>query len=572
MIQRLAQLTGLLVGVASPLAAQQLPVKMEFDVRIPMKDGVTLSADVYRPDTAGRFPVILIRTPYDNATAGYIRRGRWWASRGYALVVQDVRGRGDSDGQFYPLVHEASDGDETITWAANQPWSSGKVGTTGASYLGWVQGYLAGARNPHLAAMVMIVTPPDPDRSWPVSFGSYAITTISWLASLGGHTQQNLSELDLAKAYGYRPYREMDTQVGRSIPVWHDWWDHPRRDDYWKAQAYQEKLLGSESPILHVSGWYDDVMIGTMENWTNLTTRATHPEERGRQWLVMGPWPHAVNTTTHLGDIDFGSQALIDLDGLQLRWFDHWLKDVDNGIEKDPRARIFFMGENAWHDEIEWPVARTRYVPYYLHSGGKANSGIGDGTLSIAPPVDEIADHFRYDPQNPVPFLGADTYAQAGGPDDYRPVERRDDVLVYSSPVLTQSLKVCGPIKARLHAASSAKDTDWTVMVLDVHPGGYAQRLNDGIVRARFRKGWDREEWLTPGKAEPYDIDVWATCQTILPGHRLRVDISSSANPKWDPNTNTGGPLGRETTGVTADQTIYHDQSHPSQIIIPIVP
>jgi putative CocE/NonD family hydrolase len=277
----------------------------------------------------------------------------------------------------------------------------------------------------------------------------------------------------------------------------------------------------------------------------------------------MGPWPHSVNTSTHLGTIEFGPQSMIDLEALQLRWFDHWLKGIDNGIEKEPRAKLFAMGENTWRNETGWPIPGTRFVPWYLGA---------NKTLGTTAPGAEMPDRYQYDPQNPVPFLGADTYAQAGGPDDYRPVEKRSDVLSYTGPAVTAPLKVCGPLKARLFAASSARDTDWTVMLLDVHPDGYSQRLNDGIVRARFRKGRDQEVWLNPESIEEYQIDVWATCQTLLPGHRLRVDISSSANPKFDPNMNTGGPLGRETTGIVASQAIYHDRTHPSQIIIPVAP
>jgi putative CocE/NonD family hydrolase len=343
-------------------------------------------------------------------------------------------------------------------------------------------------------------------------------------------------------------------------------------DDYWRRQGYQEKLLEANVPMLHVSGWYDDVLVGTIENYVNLTTRAKETQERRRQWLLIGPWGHAVNAGTRLGNIDFGPEAVVDLDALQIRWFDHWLNGVANGIEKEPPVRIFVMGENVWRTENEWPLARTQYVKYYLHSSGRANSLFGNGTLTTTVPGDEKADTYRYDPADPVPFITEPNFHQIGGPDDYRPVERRDDVLVYTGPVVEEPLEICGPLRVKLYASSSARDTDWTAKILDVHPGGYAQRLNDGIVRARFRRSIEKEDLLTPGQTEEYDIDCWSTCVRLDRGHRLRVEISSSAFPKFDRNLNTGGPIGKEAKGMTADQVVYHDRIRPSYVLIPIVP
>jgi putative CocE/NonD family hydrolase len=562
----------LLAIVLFTAAGRDQDVKMEFDRRVPMRDGVTLSADVYRPDAPGRFPVILVRTPYDNGTAPNVVRGRFWASHGYVYVVQDVRGRGDSDGEFYPLTHEAEDGYDTQTWCADQPWSNGKVGMTGSSYLGWVQVYAAGLRNPALAAMVPIVTPPDPIRNFPVQFGVFGPTSVSWLVMLSGKTNQDISQLDLTRAHNHLPLREIDELLGRRIKAWRDWFDHPTLDEYWEKQAYQEKLLDEQVPALHISGWYDDVLVGTTENYVNLTTRAKEPNVRKRQWLLIGPWGHAVNVGTKLGRIDFGPQAVIDLDELQLRWFDHWLKGVDNGIEKEPAVRVFVMGENRWETEQEWPIARTQYIKYFLHSNGHASSLSGNGTLSSETPANEPPDRFRYDPQDPAPFITEPAFNQVGGPDDYRPVERRDDVLVFTGPVVTEPLEICGPLRVKLYAASSARDTDWTAKVLDVHPDGFAQRLNDGIVRARFRKGPEKEEFLVPGAVEEYDIDCWSTCIVLGKGHRLRLEISSSAFPKFDRNLNTGGPIGKEAKWIVADQIVYHDQLRPSHVVVPVVP
>jgi len=569
---RVVALAALMFPAILAEGADRYAVKIEYDQRQTMRDGVSLSADVFRPDAPGRFPVVLVRTPYDNASPGYAQQGLFWASRGYVYVVQDVRGRGESEGEFYPLVHEAEDGYDTQTWCGTAPWSNGKVGTTGGSYLGWTQVYPAGLRNPHLAAMISIVTPPDPTRNFPIQHGVYGPTTVSWLAYISGKTLQDTSHIDLMEVYRSLPLRDMDQGFGRRIRAWRDWFDHPTLDDYWKEQSYQDQLLEATVPILHVSGWYDDVLVGTTENYVNLTTRGASADARTKQWLLIGPWGHRVNTTRRLGDVDFGPEALIDFDAVQLRWFDHWLKGEDNGVESDPRVRIFVMGENRWRSENEWPIGRTRYVEYFLHSGGRANSLFGDGRLDTVAPEDEPADTFRYDPEDAVPFITEPNFSQVGGPDDYRAVERRDDVLVYSTAPLTEPLEICGPLTVRLHAASSARDTDWTAKILDVHPGGYAQRLNDGIVRARFRRSMEEESFLEPGRVESYEIDAWSTCGLLGEGHRLRLEISSSAFPKFDRNLNTGGRIGMETKGIVAEQTVYHDRERRSRVLIPVVP
>ncbi|MEO8449014.1 MAG: CocE/NonD family hydrolase [Gemmatimonadota bacterium] len=553
------------------LAAQSNPVRFEFNVRIPMRDGVALSADIYRPDLPGKFPVILLRTPYDNGTAPNRIAGKKWASQGYVYVIQDVRGRGDSDGEFYPMAGEAADGYDTIQWLAAQPWSNGKVGMTGGSYLGWVQVYAATLKPPALAALVPIVTPTDPDRSFPMQYGSYLPTTVSWLLYINGKTLQDISQMDLFSAYAHRPLREADQLLGITSKAWRDWFDHPAQDAYWEPQRYQKKILDSPVPMLHISGWYDDVLLGTVENFTNLTSEAAKPATRVNQRLILGPWGHATNRGTRLGDIDFGPSAVIDLDGIQKRWFDRWLLGVDNGVERDPKVKIFVMGANTWRDEKEWPLARTRWVKYYLHSGGRANSLLGDGRLDTLPPGNEQPDKFRSDPTDPVPFITDASFSQVGGPDDYRSVERRDDVLVYTSAPLQEATEVCGPLSASIHAATSAKDADWMTKIIAVHPNGFAQRLNDGQIRARYARDPAREQLIPPNTPERFTIDNWATCIRLEPGFRIRVEVASTAFPKWDVNLQTGGRAGFEKDGVPADQTVYHDKPRPSYVLLPVV-
>jgi putative CocE/NonD family hydrolase len=288
--------------------------------------------------------------------------------------------------------------------------------------------------------------------------------------------------------------------------------------------------------------------------------------------MLVGPWGHAVNRGRKLGAIDFGPSAVINLDSIYVRWFDRWLKNRPNGAERDPKVRIFVMGENRWRDEGDWPLEGTRYVKFYLKSGGRANSSLGDGRLDTLPPGDLPPDRYRADPMNAFPFLTDEAFSQIGGPDDYREVEKRQDVLVYTTDPLPRPMEVCGPLSVRLFAASSARDTDWATKVLAVRPDGFVLRLNDGIVRARYRKGFDQVHLLEPGKVEQYDIDNWSTCIQLGAGWRLRLEVASHAFPKFDRNLQTGGPIGREEKGVVADQTVYHDAARASYLVVPIVP
>jgi len=540
-------------------------IRIDYDVRVAMRDGIALSTDIYRPKGDARVPVILVRTPYDNGVATWVAEGKRWASRGYAFAVQDVRGRGESDGEFYPLVTEADDGADTIAWLAAQPWSNGKVGMMGSSYLGWVQMYAAIRKPQALKALIPIVTPPDPDRNFPVQFGAYEPSTLSWLAAISGKTMQDISEHDLRAVYSHRPLYEADRLLGRTMKAWRDWLDHPTRDAYWEAQSFQQALKDVSIPMLHISGWYDDVLVGTTENYA--ITR-----DKANQFLLIGPWGHRINQGRRIGAIDFGPEAVIDLDAVYQRWFDRWLKDIGNGVESGSKVRYFVMGANHWRDAPSWPLPGMTPTRFYLSSGGRANSRLGDGRLTRMPPAsDEPADRYRADPADPFPFVTDDAFSQIGGPDDYADVERRKDVLVYTSDAFTAPTTMCGPMTVSLAAASSARDTDWAAKVLAVRPDEFALRLNDGVVRARFRKSRAREELLQPNAVETYTIDAWSTCIEFQRGWRVRLEIASHAFPKFDVNLQTGGPIGKEVHGVVADQTVYHDRTRVSWVELPIV-
>ncbi|HZT82351.1 MAG TPA: CocE/NonD family hydrolase [Gemmataceae bacterium] len=540
-------------------------VKIDLGVRIPMRDGVKLVANVFRPDADGRFPVIVVRTPYGKGRD--YKAGRWFARRGYAYVAQDCRGRHDSEGEFRPLRDEARDGYDTIEWAAAQPWSSGSVGTLGGSYLGWNQWLAATLRPPHLKCMVPLVSPPDPFYNVPYQYGAFCLMDFDWVNLTSDHDNQDSDELDRDAIYKHLPLLTMDEKAGRKSKTWREWVEHSTFDDYWKAVSYEAHYDRIDLPVLNISGWYDDDQPGTTRNFIALRKLG-----RKNQKLLMGPWPHRVNTVTKLGILDFGPSAQIDLRELERRWFDRWLKGVENGIDKEPPVRLFVMGANRWRDEDDWPPRRTRFTKYYFHSGGRANSLFGDGSLSTDPPRQEKPDRYRYNPERPTPFITELSSAQIGGPDDYRPVQRRDDVLVYTTEPMAEDMEVTGPVVVKLFAASSARDTDWTAMLLDVYPDGYALRLCDGVIRARYRDSLEKPTLLEPGKVYAYTIDCWSTSMVIKKGHRLRVQVASAAFPKFDRNPNTGHEPGKDAELRVADQTVYHDAGRPSHVVVPVVP
>jgi len=555
----------------TPAAAQQTyEVKIEFNRRVRMRDGTELSADIYRPDAPGRFPVILARTPYTKTSDSTLKIVRYFVSHGYVFVTMDVRGRGDSDGTFAPYRNDGQDGYDAIEWCAAQERSTGRVGTVGGSYNGAIQWLTAVQQPPHLAAMIALTSPSDPFVEWPT--GQPLPMDISWYHYTAGRVLQNIEAVDWNKLYWHLPLITMDEAMGRPNRFWKEAVEHSKLDSWWESWRYQNKYERVRVPVLGISGWYDDEQVGTPLNFIGLTTKGADEKIRRSQKLLMGPWPHSVNSATKLGEVDFGPSAVIDMNSYWLRWFDYWLKGIDNGLMKEPPVRIFVMGENAWTNENEWPIARTRLTKYYLHSNGHANTLSGDGTLSTAEPANEPPDSYTYNPAQPVPFITDPSFAQIGGPDDYRPVEQRADVLVYTSERLAEDVEVCGPIRVQLSAASSAHDTDFMAKLIDVWPSGFAQRLIDGMVRARFREGIDKPSLIEPGRAYVYHLDLWNTCQMYRKGHRVRLEISSSAFPKYDRNLNTGEALGKTTRMQTAQQKIYHDREHLSYVVLPIVP
>ncbi len=534
-----------------------------YDVRVPMRDGVELSTDLRRPDGDAPVHALLARTPYNKNNAQTTRLSKLFSSHGYAFAMQDVRGRGDSDGSFTPYANDARDGADAIAWLAEQEWCTGKVATIGGSYGGLIQWLTALHRPPALKAMIAMVSPSDPFVEFPT--GTSIPMMVSWHRLTAGRMRQQVDDVDWEAVYRHLPLMTMDEAAGFTSQHWRDDQSHPTLDEYRETKRYQHRLTELDVPVLHISGWYDDEQIGTPLNYAGMVAGGA-----AGQQLLMGPWGHAINTTRALGEVDFGPNSLIDLDAYWLRWLD---AQFDGKPWNDEPVRMFVMGVNEWRDSPAWPPADMELRPLHLRSGGRANSRLGDGTLSWEPPPEsEPDDAYDYSPERPVPFITGITSAQLGGPDDYSAVELRGDVLVYTSEPLTEPLQLIGPVRLVLHATSSAPDTDFVGRLLDVHPSGFAQRLVDGMVRARFRDGFDAERLLKPGQTAEYDIDLWHTAHVFQPGHRLRVEVTSSAFPKYDRNLNTGEPLSTSTRMATAHQTVHHDAARPSHLLCPVVP
>ncbi len=532
-------------------------------VKIPMRDGVNIIGDIYFPDANPPYSTIVFRTPYGRQDQRYRENAIYFSSNGFAFLNLDVRGRGDSEGEFTPYFNEGKDGYDTIEWVARQPWSNGMVGTYGASYSARIQWLAAVERPPHLKAMVSIVSPSDPFVESPT--GVQDPMHLSWRYLVSGRTYKDPSDVNWEDVYKTVPLIDMPKKLGYEIPDWIEDMKHQTLDDYWKRICYQDRFNIIDAAVMHISGWYDDEQIGTFLNYIGMRNSSASPYSRKNQMLLIGPWPHSVNKSQKIGDIDFGPDAIINLPDIELKWFRKYLMGESIDMEN---VRLFIMGKNKWMKFDDWPVPGSRRIEFFLSSKGRANSRFGDGTLVFSKSeINDGEDSYVYDPDDPVPFITEPTSAQIGGPDNYSPIERRDDVLVYTSEIIRNDLTVLGDVKAHLFVKSDAKDTDFTAMLTDVWPNGYSQRLCDGIIRTRYRKGMDKVVFLEEGVNEII-IDMWNTGHTFFKGHRIRVDISSSAFPKYSRNFNTGSPdLASDTTEFKATNSVIHSNLYPSRII-----
>ena len=571
-------------------------IVVEKNIEVPMRDGIILRADLYRPDSPDKLPVLLNRTPYNKAmpmvfamTLDAIRA----AEAGYNVMVQDCRGRFASDGRWDCFNVEARDGYDTIEWAARQPWASGKVGTYGASYMGATQWLAATQTPPSLKAMVPSITASDYHDGWTYQGGAFSLFfNVSWtMAALAPPTllrersENPAAHEDLGRTMGsmnsmleamkHLPLREFPMfQVG--APYFFDWLKHPSYDSYWRNVSIEENHPKINVPALNIGGWYDIFQGGTLRNFIGMRSKGASDSARAGQRLMVGPWHHSVPFQNLVGAVDFGFQSgaiSADIDGAQLRFFDQHLKGMD---APTPLVRIFVMGINQWRDEKEWPIPGTEFRRYYFHSRGRANSMYGDGALSTEPPGSEPADSFLYNPMDPVPTNGGGLCcypgALQGGAFDQAGVEHRADVLVYSTEPLSEDVEVTGPVLVTLYAASSALDTDFTAKLVDVGPCGMVRNLSDGIIRARFRESQSEEKPLAPGTVTELKIDLWNTSNVFKAGHRIRIEISSSNFPRFDRNPNTGRELFADADLQPAMQTVMHNRSFASHVTLPLPP
>lgn len=556
-------------------------VTIQQGVSVKMRDGVSLVSDIYRPVSDEKFPVLLERTPYNRMDEAAMANKM--ASHGYIVVLQDTRGRFESGGEFYPFRYESADGFDTVEWAAKLDQSNGKVGMFGGSYVGATQMLAAMAVPPHLVSIFPYVTASEYYDGWTYQNGALMQWfSSSWTSDLAIDTLRRQTESAQApkewvKSLPLQDYALIKTPQPSSLaPYFRDWLLHERDDAYWQQWRVSDHYPQMTVMGLHAGGWHDLFLKGSIKNYNGLQQQAATAEARAGQRLIVGPWAHAPTSAVgKIGDVVFGKDAVLDHAGIALKWFDYSLKGMKNEYSSGAPIRLFIMGDNVWRDEQEFPLARTRYTKYYLHSTKGANSVAGDGVLSAESPATENADEFAYDPQNPVPTIGGRLccgQALPPGPADQRPNESRSDVLVFSTPPLTEDTEVTGFISLELYASTSAVDTDFTAVLVDVDESGYARLLTDGIVRARYRESTKNASPVVPGEIYKYTIDLWATANVFKARHRIRLYVSSSNFPRFNRNLNTGEDIMTSTRFVRAHQKIYHDREHSSALILPLIP
>ncbi|MCB1229477.1 MAG: CocE/NonD family hydrolase [Verrucomicrobiae bacterium] len=580
------------------------------NVMIPMRDGVKLAADLYLPLRDGKaidgpLPVILARTPYGKSS----REAKAYTPHGYAVVVQDTRGRGESEGTWTWMTTDREDGYDTVEWIADQPWSNGKIGMTGCSYVGATQHLAAMARPPHLTTII----PANPSINHGIGSviygGAFRLRVVNWIvgnASKGSvlardpRFREALEQQAEQKNYylTHLPIRRGQTPL-RMVPEYEgmliDMLEHRRNDEFWRFSNIIEHVDEHlDLPVFMVGGWYDLFSSSTSETYQALKRNSTSAVH-----LIMGPWPHCSTGRSH-GQVDFGPDAAVNLGAINRAWFDRWLKDDESSFGEEAPfrtpARLFVMGtgdghrtENDklyhggyWRDEPDYPLPDAVETNYYLQPGG--------GLSPVAPDSETASTSFQFDPRNPVPTVGgclvgspSGAWNQWGGPQVWNakepmPLSMRNDVLVFTTPPLEEDTTVIGPIRVKLWASSSAVDTDFTAKLIDVYPSssdfpsGFDLIMGDGIIRARYRDSDKAEKFMTPGEIYPFEIKLDPCSNVFKKGHRIRIDISSSNFPRFDVNPNSGEPANDYRLLITAENTIYHDREHPSHVVLPLVP
>lgn len=580
----------------------------ETDVMVPMRDGVKLATNIWRPEDEKPAPTLLFRTPYEKDTVISLAVDIYpnifsLLEAGYAVVHQDCRGAFKSEGGNPSLASEPNDGADTIQWISSQPWCDGNIGTYGVSYAGFVQWASASTGVEGLKAIAPGITSTDYYKAPCYSVGgALSLSTgYSWSALMAmNHVMRDIksikdpnllgeAHLELQTIMGVitnsdlylskLPYKELP-HSNKHAPWWDDWVKHVTPDDYWTELAVANNFESVKVPALNIGGWYDFFIRNTIESYNLMKERGGSEEAREGQYLIIGPWGHSPSNTGIYPDRQFGTTAGVpaaDFTSLYIKYFDRYLRGKEDALDGVAPVRIFVMGIDEWRDEQAWPLPDTQYTEYFISSAGHANTSEGTGVLSPNVQNAELKDVYTYDPRNPVPTLGGQTLlpveANQIGAVDQGPVEAREDVLCYSTPVLEESIEVTGHVSLKLFVSSSALDTDFTGKLVDVFPDGRAIILTEGILRARYRNSLTEPELLDPNKTYELTLDLGVTSNVFLPGHRIRLEVSSSNFPRYDRNTNTGGVIAEdsEEAVIVAENTVYHGPSHPSRLILPII-
>ncbi len=597
-------------------SAQNWEVQTMSNTLVPMRDGVLLATDMYRPTihgtmAPGPFPVLLERTPYDKAAPGNVDMGRYFARRGYVCAIQDVRGRFASDGEWYPFAKEAPDGYDTVEWLAAQPWCDGRVGTMGGSYCGSDQSALATLDPPHLKTMIVAVGASSYYHASMRQNGALEQRFIIYAFRMATTSREALADpglrallleayANVEEWFGRVPFRKGVSAL-RLLPSYEQWvidiLTHGDYGSYWHQRGYDIARHyddHADVPTLYVGGWYDSYARATCENYAALSTL-----KKSRQMLLMGPWTHGGWQETFAGSVDFGTESHIHYHDIRLAWFDHFLKGRHTEFTECQPVRIFVMGSGDdtrnyagrlhhgghWRTEADFPLPDTQFTPWYLQADGQLTRNVPSAAAS--------ASRFTFDPRDPVPTIGggisaADPVMEPGAFDqrgdarffgchDSLPLNARSDVLSFTSQPLLQDMEITGLVTVQLFVSSSAPDTDFTAKLLEVippctdYPEGLAINLTDSILRTRYRNSWTDPELMQEGQIYPLEFSLYPTSNLFKAGHQVRVDISSSNFPRFDVNPNTGGALGIDRRFRLANQVVYHEHEHPSHIVLPLI-
>ncbi len=541
----------------------------KINVMAKMRDGVKLSLDIRLPEKWGPFPAVLVRNPYNNNVSGTPENERLlklYLDAGYAYVTQDVRGKYDSEGEF-SAYDEEEDGYDTVEWLATQSWCNGKVGMSGASYCGLTQLAAAKLGPKHLLAITPSVMGGDMFKCGSLKSGVPQLGSIAWQICNTGRTDKPLPLLNWNEFYKTLPLSNLDAAAGFDSPIFKEMLKHPVYDSYWKRRSLDGYYNNINAPVFLLGGWYDKYSAALIEVFCKLVKAGKKAK------LLVGPWTHGLSAGRVGGQMDYGGASVIDIEVSKKKWLDRYLKDQKNGMDTEKPVRIFVMGINEWREEESWPLKKTKNISYYPGCKKAANSLYGDGFLSNEPAPGRGEDSYVYDPLDPVTSIGGSSLIPAcpAGAFDQSSMERRNDMLIYTTEELRKPLEVTGFVKMELFISTDVLDTDFIARLCDVSPDGKSINLCDGIARARFREGFEREVMLEKDKVYKIEIEMDVTANVFLPGHKIRLELTSSCFPRFARNLNTGGEIYREIKPKIARTVIHHSKSYPSRLILPTI-